>query len=156
MGMESFTLSLRNTAALNAVKAFFTSRGFVELSSSEGLVSGIGIELETADFIVEGLISQQNECVEVSLRFALSNPDCVDIYVRSLLSSFLDSWPTHVSFMSGTRQDLDFSPHAKEAALLALDDQLPKLRGIWQSRTGVTKTARLRISEISRFMGWGR
>ena len=154
MGMEAFTLSMKNTAALDAVKAFFISQGFVELPPSQGEVSEIGIELETADFVVEGLISGQSECAKVSLRFALSNPDCVDTYVRSLVSSFLDQWPTQVTFMSGTRQDLDFPPHCKDAVLLALDDQIPQLRGIWQSRTGVTKAARLRISEISQFMGW--
>jgi hypothetical protein len=153
MGMESFTVMMFSNAPLDAILDFFHARGFVGADSSRFWMEGIYLEFVTAEFIVEGLIQKQDKQINVSLRFALSNPDAVDACLRTLILSFFNQWPTQVSFMSGTRKDLDFSPQDKDALLQALDEQMPILRELWQSRINNYKTAPIRVSEAYKFSG---
>ncbi|WP_133797243.1 hypothetical protein [Prosthecobacter fusiformis] len=151
--MESFTVMLFSNAPQDAILDFFHGREFVGADASRFWMEGTFIERVTSEFIVEGLIQKRDKHFSVSLRFALSNPDTVDAYMKTLILDFFDQWRTQVIFMSGTRKDLDFSPKDKDALLQALDEQIPILRHLWQSRTGQYKTAPLRASEAYKFTG---
>lgn len=153
MGMESFTVMLLSNASQDTILDFFHTRGFVGADESQFWMEGSYLEKVTLEFIVEGLIQKRDRRFSVSLRYALSNPDTVDAYMKTLILAFFDQWPTQVIFMSGTRKDLDFSPKDKEGLIQALDEQMPILRHLWQSRTGQYKTAPLRGSEVYKFTG---
>lgn len=153
MGMESFTVMLFSNASQDGILNFFQARGFVGADASQFLLEGIYLEKVTSEFIVEGLIEKRDRRFSVSLRFALSNPDTVDAFTKTLILAFFDQWPTQVIFMSGTRKDLDFSSKDKDALIQALDEQIPVLRHLWQSRTGQYQTAPLRVSEAYKFTG---
>lgn len=153
MGMEAFTISISSKALPTALREFFLAQGFLEIAGPMNFKRGIAMEIETDEFIVEALISDHPNSGDVDLRYALSNPDSVDGFFRTLVQSILHRWPSHVSFISGTQKDLDFAPEKGDAMLLSLEDQMPKLRAIWQSRAG-TKIGRVRVAEVSKFMGW--
>jgi hypothetical protein len=153
MGMESFTVMMFSNAPVDAILDFFQARGFVGADASRFWLEGTYIERVTSEFIVEGLVQKRDKHFSVSLRFALSNPATVDAYMKTLILAFFDQWPAQVLFMSGTRKDLDFSPKDKDALRQALDEQIPILRHLWQSRTDHYQTAPLRVSEAYKFSG---
>jgi hypothetical protein len=146
MGMESFTISLGRNSTGTGWHAKLMELGFVESKELQILEAGIPMELETEEFIIEALVSDG-----LCMRLALSNPSSADHCFCILIRSLLDDCPTTVSFGSSTERGLDFSEGETALVVLALEQQIPKLRELWCSRTGA-KIGKTRVRNAYKFL----